>query len=238
MAEFSSTGDQMLAVLGAISRSGPVTTTGVAAALGINRTVAHRLISTLHRRAYLRRMPEGYVVGPMIVRLARSVEPDLRRVAMPVMTRLVDETEETVVLHSIDGYEAVVVDQAVSDRHLLRVQHQPGSRHPLGAGASGRALLAFQAEHVIERVLRAGADAAAVRRQLAQVHRDGFATSSNELQPGVCGAAAPILGGDGIAHASIAVLAPFDRAPRLAGHATRLRVAANEIAAAFNASQS
>jgi len=236
MAEISSTGDQMLAVLGTISQHGPVTTTRIAAVLGINRTVAHRLISTLHRRAFVRRMQEGYVVGPMIVRLARSVDPDLRRVAMPVLTRLVSETEETVVLHSIDGYDAVVVDQAVSDRHVLRVQHQPGSRHPLGAGASGRALLAFQAEHVIERVLRTGADAAAMRGQLAQVRRDGFATSRNELQPGVCGIAAPVLGTDGIAYASIAMLAPLDRSQDLARHGARLCKAANEIATALTAS--
>lgn len=236
MPEISSTGDQMLAVLGAVFRHGPVTTTRIAAILGINRTVAHRLINTLHRRAYVRRKPDGYLVGPMVVHLARAVEPELRRVAIPVMARLADETEETIVLHSIDGDEAVVVDQAVSDRHVLRVQHQPGSRSRLGAGASGRVLLAFQSRPVIERLLGAADDAAAMRQQIEQVRHDGYAASSSELQLGVCGIAAPILGADGTAHASIAVLAPLDREQGLTGHVARLRQAADDIAAALAAS--
>jgi len=235
MPEISTTGDQMLNVLAAIARQGPVTTTEVATHLGINRTVAHRLIATLHRRAFLRRQGNAYVVGPMVVRLARSVEPDLREVAMPVMARLADEVEETVVLHSIDGIDAVVTDQVVSERHVLRVQHQPGSRHRLGVGASGRALLAFQPDHLLERALRTLDDPAAVRRQLQQVRRDGYATSGNELQAGVHGTAAPILGPDGFARASVALLAPVDRAGGLDPHAGRLMESARRIAASLAA---
>src|SRR5580704_13806270 len=125
MTEISSTGDQMLTVLLTIARRGPATPTEIASMLNINRTVVHRLVNTLHQRAFLRRRPDGYVVGPMAVRLAETVESDLRRIAMPAMLRLADETGETVVLHSIDGHEAVVIDQAVSERHVVRAHPEP-----------------------------------------------------------------------------------------------------------------
>jgi IclR family pca regulon transcriptional regulator len=154
---------------------------------------------------------------------------------MPAMLRLVDETGETVVLHSIDGQEAVVIDQAVSDRHVLRVQHQAGSRHPLSSGASGRALLAFQGEPVIERVLRDHADPPWLRRQLEQIRKYGHAISADELQHGVHGLAAPIVDARGHARATIAVLVPAERSRKLGDHAERVKQSAAEIAAALSA---
>jgi DNA-binding IclR family transcriptional regulator len=236
MTEISSTGDQMLTVLLTIARRGPATTTEIASMLNINRTVAYRLVSTLHQRAFVRRRPDGYVLGPMVVRLADAVESDLRRIAMPAMLRLVDETGETIVLHSIDGQEAVVIDQAVSDRHVLRVQHQAGSRHPLSSGASGRALLAFQPAPAVERVVRGHADPAWLRGQIEQIRRSGHAISADELQRGVHGLAAPILDAHGQARATIAVLVPTERSRRLAGHAERVKQSAGGIAALLSAS--
>src|SRR5579863_6059079 len=108
MPEISTTGDQMLAVLMAIARRGPLTAIGIASTLNINRTVAHRLVTTLHQRAFVRRQPDGYVIGPIVVHLARSVEPVLRRAAEPVLRALADAAGETAVLHTVDGDDAVV----------------------------------------------------------------------------------------------------------------------------------
>jgi DNA-binding IclR family transcriptional regulator len=195
--------------------------------------VVHRLVNTLHQRAFVRRRPDGYVVGPMAVRLTETVESDLRRIAVPAMLRLAEHTGETVVLHSIDGQEAVVIDQAVSERHVLRVQHQAGSRHPLSSGASGRALLAFQGEPAVDRAVRAHPDPAWLRRQLEQIRKAGHAISADELQRGVHGLAAPILDASGLARATIAVLVPAERSRRLAEHAGRVKQTAEQIAAAL-----
>jgi IclR family pca regulon transcriptional regulator len=171
----------------------------------------------------------------MVVRLAETVESDLRRIAMPAMLRLADETGETIVLHSIDGQDAVVIDQAVSDRHVLRVQHQAGSRHKLSTGASGRALLAFQHEAMVERAVRDHADPAWLRRHLDQIRRAGYAISADELQHGVHGLAAPILDAHAHARATVAILVPTERSRRLADHAERVKQSAAAIAAALSA---
>src|SRR5580692_3140047 len=127
----------MLSALETVAACGPVSAAEVARRNGINRTVAHRLLTTLHRRSYVRRVQGGYIVGPAITRLAGSVEPELVGAVMPEVATLADEIGETVVAHVIDGADAIVVAQAIGTRHLVRVQHEEGSRHPLTHGASG-----------------------------------------------------------------------------------------------------
>lgn len=229
MVEITSTGDEMLGVLEVIASSGPISTAEIARQRGINRTVAHRLITTLHRRAYVRRRPDGYVVGPMVLRLARAVEPELLAAARPVMSRLAAEIGETVVLHSVDGDEAVVIAQALGMRHVLRVQHEEGSRHSLATGASARALLAFQPPAVTDRVIRAARNGKALRTQLERVRSAGYAVSHDELQRGVHGMAVPIRDPQDVAVASIAIVVPAVRASSLTQHTARLLAAAREI---------
>ncbi len=215
MTDISSTGDRMLSALETVAASGPLSAAEVARRNGINRTVAHRLLTTLHRRSYVRRVPGGYVVGPAITRLAQNVEPELIGALMPEVAGLADETGETVVAHVIDGADAIVVAQATGTRHLVRVQHEEGSRHPLTVGASGRALLAFQSANKVESIANGAADPVALRRQLEAVRALGYAVSHDELQAGAHGVAAPVRDRTGIARASVALVVPTGRAGAL-----------------------
>lgn len=224
--EISLTGDQMLTVLEAVAQEGPVSAADIARHCGMNRTVAYRLLTTLAQRGYVRRGEKGYAVGPAALRLARAADSALRQLARPVMDRLAQSTGETVVLHALDGLDAVVVDQALGRRHVVRVEHVPGSRHSLALGASGLALLAHQDEALRARL--PGSDALAAR--LAAVRANGYATSHDELQLGVHGIAVPILGADGRCEASLAVLLPAARAGLLESLAPDLLAAARAIA--------
>lgn len=215
MVEISLTGDQMLTVLEAVAEKGPITAAEVARSCGINRTVAHRLLVTLAQRSYVRRANDGYVVGPAVLTVARAADPGLVNVSKPFMEQLARETGETVVLHALDGLEAVVIDQALGMRHLVRVEHTPGSRHPLYLGASGKAILAFQAARFIERVLKKMANASQMPRLLETIRKNGYAISHDELQQGVHGLAVPLRGKDDAFPASIAILVPAARHDQL-----------------------
>lgn len=219
----------MLAVLETVAACGPASAAEVSRLNGINRTVAHRLLSTLHERSYIRRVAGGYVVGPAVLPLARAVEPELIAVVMPEMLALARETGETAVAHVVDGADAVVVAQALGTRHLVRVAHEEGSRHPLGLGASGRALLAFRPLEAVEAVLRAAPDPPLLRRQLAAVRALGYAVSHDELQAGAHGVAAPLRDSDGIAQASLALVVPTGRTAAATEHTERLLAAAARI---------
>lgn len=202
----------MLTVLELVAKEGPVSAADVARLCDINRTVAHRLLVTLSQRAYVRRSDEGYILGPAVFTLARQAGTDLRSAAKPVMQRLAAEIGETVVLHGLDNWEAVVIDQAVGQQHLVRVEHTPGSRHPLYKGASGWSILAFQGDKAIARILKRAEDPAAALARIEMTKADGCSISHDELQMGVHGIAAPILEKGGRCEASLGVLVPSMRA--------------------------
>jgi DNA-binding IclR family transcriptional regulator len=234
LAEISSTGDQMLTVLETVAKEGPVSASDVARMCDINRTVAHRLLVTLSQRAYVRRSDEGYIVGPAVFSLARQTGTDLRSVAKPIMQRLALEIGETVVVHGLDKWEAVVIDQAVGQQHLVRVEHSPGSRHPLFKGASGWSILAFQGEKAIARILKKTDDPVAALARIETTKADGCSISHDELQMGVHGIAAPLLEKGGRCEASLGVLVPSMRAHLLLSLQKPLLGAAAEIMKGLN----
>ncbi|HWT92670.1 MAG TPA: IclR family transcriptional regulator [Solirubrobacteraceae bacterium] len=233
MAEISKTADQALTVLLEVSEHGPMTPAMVARSLGMNRTVAHRLLSTLHSRGFITRQSDGYVPGAMLVRIADHVQPELRTRARETMRVLAGETGETVVLHVPDGDDALVLDQVVSDRNVVRVQHEIGSRHPMPVAASGRALLAFATDTAAKRVLKRTEHADGLARQLEGVRQLGYALSHDELQQGVHGLAVPVLDADTVAVASLAILVPVNRANNLTDHASALLDAAAGLSRAL-----
>lgn len=143
-AETSQTLDRGLRVLEAIAESGDgLTVTELAATLGIGRTVVYRLVVTLEQHAFLRRSPDGKCrLGLAILTMGRQVQPVVRDVAVPALRLLADAVNATAHLTIVDGTEAlaaVVVEPTRSDVH---VAYRMGARHPLEAGAAGRAVLA------------------------------------------------------------------------------------------------
>ena len=233
MAEISKTADHALSVLLEVGERGPLTPAAIARSLAMNRTVVHRLLSTLHQRGFITREENGYVPGAILVRLAEHVQPELRARGRAVMRELSDLVCETVVMHVADGNDAVVLDQVVSDRNVVRVEHAIGSRHALVTGASGRALLAFRGQPTVDRVSRTIGDANVLRRQLEGVRQLGYALSHDELQQGVHGLAVPVLDPSGTAVASLAILVPVTRASNLLEHTDALLQASARLAQAL-----
>jgi DNA-binding IclR family transcriptional regulator len=229
MPEISRTADQALTVLLTVSEHGPVTASRLTRLLGMNRTVVNRLLSTLHGRGFLRRDADGYVLGAILLRMAGRVAPALRDAALPVMERLSEATQETVVLQEPDGADVVVVAQTLATAHLVRVEHKLGSRHPQHIGASGRAVLAFQPPRTIDRLLRNVQEAERIRASLADIRARRYAVSRDELRAGVHGFAVPVLDSSNRPLAALAVLVPDTRARAMPDPERLLRDAAREI---------
>jgi IclR family pca regulon transcriptional regulator len=233
MAEISSTGDQMLKVLETVAFEGPLSTAEIATICGMNRTIVHRLLSTLHARGYVYKSGKMFAIGAVVGQLAAAGGMHhLQGLALPIMQKLAARCQETVVLHRMDAEFAVVVEQAVSDHHLVRVQHRPGSRHPLYLGASGRVLLAFQSPAFINKVMANVEDRRKHLESLEDVRAAGMALSRNELQKGVHGIAVPLHDARGEVLFSLAVLVPVLRADNLENFTEALKDARDEIEAA------
>ena len=213
--ETSQTLDRGLRVLDVLATAGNgLTVTELAAAIGVNRTVVYRLVSTLEQHALVRRDARGRLqVGLGVLRLASAVQPVLRDLALPVLRDLAEAVGCTAHLTVADGDEALALAVAEPSWTDFHVGYRVGSRHPLDRGAAGRAIL-----------LGRGAAAAPA----ARVDPGLWSQTTGELQTGARGLAAPVLGVDGLeASVGIVTLADID-AQAIAPHVVR---AAAEVAA-------
>ncbi len=229
MPEISKTAHQALVILEHVAEHGPIGTSEIARQLKLHRTVVHRLLSTLHGRGFVRRVDEGFLPGITLLRISQYVEPELVGAARPVLEALAEQHGETFILTIAVEDDAVQIEQCAGANHLVRVELARGFRHPLYRGASGRSILAYLPDEDVDRLLASADNAAAIRRQLAVVRRDGYATSRDELSNGVHGMSVPILQ-DGMPVASVGVVLPDVRADSAADLLKALQRAATQIA--------
>ena len=98
------------------------------------------------------------------------------------------------------------VDQVVPDREV-RMEVAVGHPYPLHAGASSKAFLAYlEPEEIDAYIARSGlaamtdktvTDERSLRKELAEIRRQGYSISFGERQAGAASAAAPVLDHEG-----------------------------------------
>jgi DNA-binding IclR family transcriptional regulator len=190
---------------------------------GLHKSTASRLLATLEREGLLERVPgtEKYRLGFLLVRLAGQVARfgDVRQAARPELIALAERSRETVHLAVIDGAEVINVDQ-VAGPHIVGLSNWVGRKTPLHCAANGKALLAFQPQAAIERVLagplprfteRTIADPARLRAELDEVRRRGYAVALGEIEEGLNAVAAPVRDAAGQVVAAVSVSGPAYR---------------------------
>ena len=140
-------------------RTERLTPTKVAAALGVHRSTASRLLASLerHRLVEADREAGGYVLGLGLVSLAGHVfnRFPVWAIGRSIVRDLRNATGETAWLGVLDGDEVVYIDQASSPHVRVRADWV-GRRQTLTAAATGAVLLAYQEPEVIGELLRAG----------------------------------------------------------------------------------
>lgn len=220
--------DRAIAVLEAFTgRRRTLTLSDVAAAVGLGTSTTHRLLRSLVAHGLLKRdgATKAYSLGPTVLRLAQAAAGamDLRELARPVMLRLRDAAGETVGLHQLrDARHRAVVDQVESHQALRRTYTELGEPIPLHQGAPGKVLLAFRPAAEREAVLAGPLEAAnpqtivdprALRAELAEIRRVGYAFSHGERVSGIHTVAVPVFDHAGAAVASLSVTGPALRMP-------------------------
>lgn len=160
----------------------------VATALGVHRTVAYRLLSTLGDFRLVTRGADGrFRPGAGLAALAQGSVTSLRDIATPYLRNLATELESTVSLLVAEGDEAIaiaVVEPANARYHL---SFREGSRHPLDRGSAGIALRS------------AGQPQPGESEAVAQARQDGHASTYGEVEPGAYGVAVPLRAQPGMA---------------------------------------
>jgi IclR family acetate operon transcriptional repressor len=231
---------------------------GVTAALAarrvaLARTTVVRLLKALETEGLVMTDPASGrdLIGAGTLELAGRYlsRQDVRRVALPFLWQLAEQTRETVNLAIQDDLHSVCIEQ-IESPHAVRVVNWIGRQLPVHATATGKAWLAFQPTAVVDDVLRRSLDTSgrlprftaqtitdpdALRRHIGEVRRRGFATTGEELETWLNAVAAPVFGHDDQVAASLVVSGPSFRlgAKRAAELGARIVATAAVISAAL-----
>lgn len=137
--------DNALQVLLLFTERSTLRMTDVSRYLGVATSTAHRLLTMLLYRGFVRKDPvtRSYVPGPTLDGIAFGLlrRLDVRSVARPVLERLNAEVLETVHLGRLEGSDVHFVDSIESSR-ALRVGGRIGRSMPAHCTSTGKALLA------------------------------------------------------------------------------------------------
>ncbi|GAA3653608.1 IclR family transcriptional regulator [Microbacterium marinilacus] len=180
-----SRGIRLLEILAAAERG--MSIDELAAALGVHRSVAYRLLRTLEEHGLISRGAGGVVaLGAGLAALASSVSRDLQQAAWPELTEAADELGMTCLLVMLEQDEGITVVSA-PPRRTVAVSYQPGHRHPITRGAPGKAMLMELPEAAWpEEASRA------LRAEIADSRARGYATSHDEVVPSLWSVAVPL----------------------------------------------
>ena len=190
---------------------------------GLPRTSLLRMVASLEEMGFLEKDPEGrYGLGLVFLRFGDLVAKrlDIRTIALPVMRKLQEESDEAVNLVVLKGDEGVYIEK-VDTFHPVKVYTDIGRRAPLYGGACPRVLLAYMPPAEQERYIRETElvryaegtilDKDELRRELAKVRRDGYAYSGGELRDFTAAVAAPIYNQTGAVVASLSLAGLAER---------------------------
>jgi len=208
--------DRALAVLEAVEQ-GARTFTGIAAATGLPRSTAHRLIKALEAHGYLALHGGfGYRLGPRLLGLAASARRDLplRDVAHPALERLSRATGESAQLYVRSGDVRVCLDAVESERELRTIV-SVGASLPLSAGSAAKVFVAWDPQP--GRYVRRATDPDRFGREVEQARSRGWAASVGEREPGVGSVSAAVRGPRDTLVAVVSVSGPATRSGRASG---------------------
>jgi IclR family pca regulon transcriptional regulator len=189
----------------------------VAAASGLPRPTARRILLTLEQLGYVRPAEAGgYQLTPRVLDLGMSyvLSTGLWEIARPHMEALVARTKESTSIAQLDGSDIVYVSRVAVPK-IVTLSVTIGTRFPAMQTSLGKVLLAAlplaEAERVLAEPSRSGItppwrpDAAERAAALREVRARGWALTDEQLAPGIRSVAVPLRDGDGTVIAAINV---------------------------------
>jgi DNA-binding IclR family transcriptional regulator len=215
--------ENALRILLALRERTSMRVTDVSEELGVARSTAHRLLSTMAVHGFVTQNPatREYHSGRVLVEigLAAVGNIDVRRVAHPHIRTLSEQLHETVNLLVLQGDRTRFIDGVEGDR-AIRIGTRTGLVLPANSTSAGKVLLAELPFDEVRALFAHGLPTVTNRTvvdldrfedELATARERGYATNFSESEPGLNAVAVPIRAGLGWAVAAIAVSTPAVR---------------------------
>jgi len=193
-----------LAVIRAFNAERPEQTlTDVAAAAGLTRAGARRILLTLQTLGYVETEGRLFRLTPKILDLgfAYLTSMPFWNLAEPVMEELSAQVHESCSAAVLDRTEIVYVLR-VPTHKIMTINLSIGSRLPAYCTSMGRVLLAALDDEALDATLgstplyahtaRTVTDKEELKKLIAQVRRQGWAIVDQELEGGLISLSAPI----------------------------------------------
>lgn len=211
--------DRAAELLSLIVRSeGPVTYSSIVDQTGLARSTTSRLLQGLERNGLLERDRDGaFRGGALFAHYATRFDrvEALVAAAQPSLERLAEETGETVNLAVARGDTVVQVAQ-IDSTYMLGAMNWVGLDVPPHSSALGKVMYAFgslplpkgRLEKLTPNTIT---EPDTFAKELDAVRSRGYAITRGELEEGLDGLAAPVLGVDGHPLAALGVSGPSFR---------------------------
>ncbi len=215
----------------------------LASSLGLNKSTVSRTMATLASEGFVFKDPDSkkYRLGLSILSLSGIVNSnmDVYQESQSILNKLVDSIGETAHISLLDNLEVIYL-QKVECNHPVRFLTHVGRRNPPYCTSSGKVLLAYADDSVVEAVINKGlnkftkhtiTDPNQLRSHLLEIRQNGFTCSLEEYHEGVNSIAAPIYDHRGRVTAALSVVGPKQRiqSHRVQGLAKKIIHAATEI---------
>jgi len=213
--------------------------TDVARRLGVAKSTAHRLLTTLCSRGLVEQNDENgrYRLGLHLFELGHLAlsRVELRRRSKTMLEELREITGWTVHLAIAQDADTLFLERLLTLRGM-QAFGEYRRRWPLHVTSSGKAICAFDPESAQRRIDaglprftdRTITDPEAFRAELARIRAQGWATSHEELMPHLASVAAPVLDQQGFARAAISLTGSPEELERHLDRHARLVVAASK----------
>jgi IclR family transcriptional regulator, acetate operon repressor len=216
--------DSALRLLAFVADERSVSLSAAARHLDVAPSTAHRLLAMLEHYRLIERdaVTKAYALGPWLTELGRASlgQLDMRPLARPALTQLVDRVGETAHLVGLQGADAVFLD-CVECNATVRATARTGQRLPAHCTAGGKAqLAALPRPRVLELLPDESLEGltpestrsrAELLRELDRIRSTGYATNRRESEPDVHAVAAAIADASGAVRGAVTVAGPPGR---------------------------
>jgi DNA-binding IclR family transcriptional regulator len=200
-----------------------MTTEEIAQAVNLPKSSVYRFLFTLRKCGLLERnsLTGQYSLGLRLLELEEVVHStiDLETISKPFLVTLGEFSGETVQLNILHGEYGICL-YGIESPSAFRLAPEKGRIIPLYAGASGQSILAFAdqalqdkiCENPLERFTpHTIIDPQKLKARLAEIRKQGYVITRQEVYIGSLGIAAPVFGRDGQVMGSVSLSGPIQR---------------------------
>lgn len=209
-------------IIETINTLGVASLSEIAMVVDLPKSTLYRHLMTLQERDFVVREEDEYRLGYRFLEYGistRNRDPVFAPAKETIET-LAEDTEERVWCAVKEGNMGVYIHK-VDGKYKIHTDLEIGERRPLHSYAAGKAILAFQSDDEIERILDEGeligqtehtiTDREALLEEIEAIRERGYAFNREESIKGLHAVGAPIRNHDDEVHAALSIAGAANR---------------------------